>query len=156
MIQINEQSKIFHLSSPAFSYVLKVQDGQLLNLYWGAPLTDADLDYLVPSYRSGASFELLPYRLPLELPAVGTGWYGEAAIQAENKDGNNITKLEYRAHKVLPHKPALQGLPHVHSASASSGCAGHADLTTDETLQIQLVDELTEKAQWNVTKASNS
>ena len=105
MIQINEQSKIFHLSSPAFSYVLKVQDGQLLNLYWGAPLTDADLDYLVPSFRSGASFELLPYRLPLELPAVGTGWYGEAAIQAENADGNNITKLEYRAHKVLPHKP---------------------------------------------------
>ena len=154
MIQINEQSKIFHLSSPAFSYVLKVQDGQLLNLYWGAPLTDADLDYLVPSFRSGASFELLPYRLPLELPAVGTGWYGEAAIQAENADGNNITKLEYRAHKVLPHKPALQGLPHVHSAAAVSGsadnnddgcCMGGAkvDLTTDETLQIQLVDELT-------------
>lgn len=131
MIRIDEEKLIFHLSSPAFSYVLAVEDGRLLNLYWGAPLSCADLNYLLPSFTGGASFELRENRLPLELPSVGTGWYGEAALQAENGDGNCVTSPVYGGYKVLPHKPELPGLPQVHQEGA-------------ETLQIQLVDPLTQ------------
>ena len=135
MIHIQEDKQLFHLQASTFSYVLAVLDGKLINLYWGKPLAkDADLSYLIPSFRSGASFEMLAQRLPQELPSVGCGWYGEAALQAENADGNNITSPEYRSYKVLPQKPELPGLPHVH---------GIPEGEKGETLQIQLVDSLT-------------
>ena len=130
MIDIDKQNQIFHLSSPAFSYVLKVQDGQLFNLYWGAPLAHADLDYLLQSFSAGSSFALLTQRLPHELPSVGTGWYGEAALQAENAAGNHLTCLQYQDYRLLDEKPALQGLPHVHQSGA-------------ETLVLVLRDPLT-------------
>lgn len=120
MIDIDKQHQIFHLSSPAFSYVLKVQDGQLFNLYWGAPLAHADLAYLLEGFSGGASFELLTQRLPHELPSAGAGWYGEAALQAENTAGDNLTRLQYQDYQLLAEKPALPGLPHVHQAGAET------------------------------------
>lgn len=132
MIQINPQTKTFHLSCDTFSYVLQVEDGQLLNLYWGAPLSEADLTYLLPAYQGGASFETRASRMPLELPSMGAGWYGAPALQAENQDGNNLTCLVYRDYKVLPHKPHLPGLPQITPEEGDG-----------ETLQLQLVDPLT-------------
>lgn len=130
MIAIDKSKQIFHLSSTSFSYVLKVHEGILLNLYWGAPLAHADLDYLLSSYTGGASFELLTQRLPHELPSIGTGWYGEAALQAENADGNHITSLVYQSYQLLDQKPDLPGLPHVQEENA-------------QTLQLHLLDPLT-------------
>ena len=111
MIHIDQTKQIFHLTDSHFSYVLKVHNGKLLNLYWGAPLAHADLDYLIEAIRPGASFELTEQRTPLELPTTGTGWYGMPAVQAENVDGNSLTSLEYRSYRLLPHKPDLPGLP---------------------------------------------
>lgn len=130
MIHIDQTKQIFHLTDSHFSYVLKVHQGKLLNLYWGAPLAHADLDYLIEAIRPGASFELTEQRTPLELPTTGTGWYGMPAVQAENADGNSLTSLEYRSYRLLPHKPDLPGLPHIVDPRA-------------ETLQIQLLDPLT-------------
>ena len=103
MIIYNEETRLFHLSSRPFSYVLGVREGRLLTLYYGNPLPEeTDLSYLAASYYSGSSFEQLEQNLPLELPSVGTGWYGDPAVQAIGPDGNNITKLRYADYKILP------------------------------------------------------
>ena len=136
MIEYNQKSGLFHLSSDTFSYVLAVKDGRLLNLYYGDPLVPGtDLSYLLSSYYNVSSFEQIEQNLPLELPSVGTGWYGDPAVQAIGPDGNNITKLRFADYKILPHKEPLEGLPSVGSGSAR--------LENDETLEILLKDELT-------------
>ena len=136
MIRYNEKNMTFHLSCGSFSYVLAVRDGRLLNLYYGEPLSpETDLSYLFSSYYNVSSFEQIEQNLPLELPSVGTGWYGDPAIQAIGPDGNNITKLRYRDHKVLPHKEPLPGLP--------SAGTGKVKTENNETLEILLRDELT-------------
>ena len=136
MIEYNEKSGLFHLSSDTFSYVLAVRDGRLLNLYYGDPLTPGtDLSYLLSSYYQVSSFEQIEQNLPLELPSVGTGWYGDPSVQAIGPDGNNITKLRFADYKILPHKEPLEGLPSVG--------VGSARLEKDETLEILLKDELT-------------
>ena len=131
MITISKDKSYFHLSCDSFSYVLAVKEGQLLNLYFGRPLPEeADLSYLLPSFYSNSSFEQPLQHLPLELPSVGTGWYGNPALQAMGPDGNNITKLTFAEAKILPHKEPLEGLPSTQDPSA-------------ETLQLFLKDDYT-------------
>ena len=51
MIIYNEETRLFHLSSRTFSYVLGVREGRLLTLYYGNPLPEeTDLSYLAASY----------------------------------------------------------------------------------------------------------
>lgn len=136
MIIYNEETRLFHLSSRTFSYILGVREGRLLTLYYGNPLPEeTDLSYLAASYYSGSSFEQLEQNLPLEIPSVGTGWYGDPAVQAIGPDGNNITKLRFADYKILPHKEPLKGLPSVG--------VGSCKLENDETLEILLKDDLT-------------
>ena len=98
-------------------------------------LVTLDLTAATNLQRIGvSSFEQIEQNLPLELPSVGTGWYGDPAVQAIGPDGNNITKLRFADYKILPHKEPLEGLPSVGSGSAR--------LENDETLEILLKDEI--------------
>ena len=137
MIYIDPSKRWFHLYSETFSYVLYSQNGSLLNLYWGAPLCQTqeeaarcDLSYLLESFPSGSSFEL--ENLPLEVPCVGSGWYGDPAVRALNQEGDDLTQLVFEKAEVVSGKPDLPGLP---SVSADSEGA--------ETLEVTLSDPLT-------------
>jgi len=137
MIFMDPSHRWFHLYSEAFSYVLYNRNGTLLNLYWGAPLCQngaeaaaCDLSYLADSFPSGSSFEL--ESLPLEVPCVGSGWYGDPSVRALNGQGDDLTQLVFEKAAIVPGKPALPGLPSV-----------SADRKDAETLQLWLRDPLT-------------
>lgn len=123
----------FHLQGKTFSYILKVFDGELLHLYWGAKLPDANFDNWLVSYYQGAAFELLTSRLPYEVPTRGRGWYGTPAINAVNAQGNDLTVLTYQMHEILVGKPPLSGLPASYVENDSEA----------QTLRITLSDSLT-------------
>ncbi len=137
MIYIDPSKQWFHLYCETFSYVLYNADGTLLNLYWGAPLAHTaeeaarcDLSYLLSSFPSGSSFEL--ENRPFEVPAVGTGWFGDPAVRAVNEAGDDLTQLTFESAAIVPGKPALPGLPSV-----------SAENETAETLELTLRDSLT-------------
>ncbi len=134
-ISYNEGLRTFHLSAQSFSYCLHVQpDGTLVNLHWGARLSEEDdLTYLMSSFHGGASFDPQTARLPLEVPTRGTGYYGLPAVCALNRQGNDLTCLTYESHEISSGKPALTGLP-----------ATYAETKEDaSTLVIRLRDHLT-------------
>lgn len=133
-IQFDEKTRSFHLSGQRFSYCLKVaEDGQLLNLYWGARLPQTDLSYLLASFAGGASFDMAEYRLPIESVSRGSGFFGAPLVQAVNEQGDDLTQLRYVSHEIVPGKPALDGLPAVYTESDDEA----------ETLMIRMRDELT-------------
>lgn len=138
MIYINNEKTQIHLSCDNFSYVLGIQNGILLNLYYGPSLMTEgadpkaiELGYHIDAYPSGASFELT--RLPFEIPSTGSGWYGESAIKATNAQGDDLTQLKFVEAQILSSMPELASLPHVHETEEEKA----------ETLAITLKDELT-------------
>ncbi|MBO6159359.1 MAG: alpha-galactosidase [Firmicutes bacterium] len=141
MINADPKRGIFHLTCEEFSYILQIKDGRLLQLYFGAPIADADLSYLLPCFASGSSFNQPVHHLPLELPTLGSGWYGEPALGAIGSDGNNVTELRYQDYKILPHKEDLPGLPSL--SQPPTAMRGQNETKDDGTLQILLKDELT-------------
>ena len=47
MICYNEQTNLFHLQGPTYSYLLHLKDGVLMHLYWGNRLPSDQVDGLV-------------------------------------------------------------------------------------------------------------
>ncbi|MBR3503998.1 MAG: alpha-galactosidase [Clostridia bacterium] len=133
-ISFNESDKVFHLQGKTFSYCLMLHPEQgLLNLYWGSRLPDGEITYLINSFWGLASFDLGANRFPTELPTRGTGYYGTPAVCALNAQGNDLTKLTYVSHAIVPGKRRLEGLPAVYTEADSEAT----------TLVITLKDALT-------------
>ncbi len=129
----NKERMTFHLQGKTYSYILKISEGELLNLYWGAIVPDGNFDTYLSAYYEGASFELLTGRLPYEVPTRGRGWYGTPAVNALNAQGNDLTVFTYTAHEIVAGKPALPGLPASYVQSDAEA----------QTLKITLTDTLT-------------
>lgn len=118
MINYDSKNKIFHLQTKRFSYVMHLDSGCLLHLYWGKkirnyhgsrPLVSAPRSFAPYANPDRRGFTLST--LPLEYPAYGTGDYRHPAYQIQLENGTTVTDLRYAGHVIYSGKKKLNGLP---------------------------------------------
>lgn len=140
MIHFDEQTQCFYLHSRHSTYSMKViEKGQLLHLYWGDRIPEWDLSYIHLFYNRSFSPVLydasaLCYSLDTlsaEYPAFGYGDYHTPAFTVEAPNGSRICDLRYKSHAIMPGKPDVEGLPHLHAGEGEA-----------ETLALLLRDDL--------------
>ncbi len=141
-IRFDEQTGIFKLDTDKLTYALGVfGPGYLTHLYFGPPVPDTDLRYLLyrgwfdslSPYAPGVEDPLFSLDInPLEYPANGAGDFRISALSVRNADGNSVTDLRYTGYTVTRGKPALPGLPAAFAAEDEA-----------ETLTLHLEDPVT-------------
>lgn len=124
-ILFNEKTKVFTLKTRNSTYQMKIGEYDvLLHLYYGRPLEDCDMSYLIqPADRgfSGNPYEAGKNRafsldtLPQEYPVFGTGDYRTSCLMTVNGDGSRAADLRYASHTIEPGKYSLKGLPGVYA-----------------------------------------
>lgn len=122
-ITVLADQKIFKLDTCGASYIMGVMgQGHLLNLYYGAPIDEAKLQYLV-AIKSNASFSAVPAGevndfttdvLPVEYSGAGSADLRPCAIATVDQEGDNVTDLRYDSYELIQGKPDLPGLPHTY------------------------------------------
>ena len=133
MIHYNQQKAIFHLQGPTYSYLLGVQDGVLMQWYWGGRLPNDAVEGLIESRGEGASFDTAFSRQPVAVPTQERGYMGQRALSVRNSEGDDVLSLRYQGYRILPGKKALQGLP----------CSYVEKDDEAQTLEIDMKDALT-------------
>ena len=116
MITFDSEKRVFHLHNAHVSCVLSIRtddDGcdELLQTYWGAPVSDPLSTLFLADLHEGASFDSLRQVLPYACPTAGRGDYRPALVRARSASGSRCTELYYTGHRVMEGKPALPGLP---------------------------------------------
>lgn len=125
-IHVDEQTKLFHLQGKDMSYVMQVEEGNLLHLYWGKKLrADGNLASL-PAWPGRSNLD----QMPQEYPQYGSGDFRTPAYQVQLEDGSRITELKYKSHALRAGKPKLEGLPAVYTEQDDEA----------QTLEITLAD----------------
>jgi len=130
-IEWQPRSEQWHLHNGRLSVVLGVlENGQLGQLYLGAPLTPArDYRHLARGPFAGYDNRLGdPIRF--ELPTPDSGDYRLPALAVRHADGSQVLDLRYAAHRILAGKPAIEGLPSTYTEDAAEA----------DTLEIDLLD----------------
>ncbi|GJM76272.1 hypothetical protein HMSSN036_84880 [Paenibacillus macerans] len=138
-IFFDEAKGLFHLQSRNTSYMIQLVRGYAAHAYFGAKLRqDGNLDELL-TFKERASFSPNPLpddktisldTLPQEYPQYGTGDFRSPAYQVRLANGARATELAYKSHRIIPGKPALEGLPSVYVERESEA----------ETLELELFD----------------
>ncbi len=118
MITFNEHIMQFQLDTAHTSYVMRVKEGFLEHVYWGALLDTGDHSYMRREQgRASFSPHLEGCRgpilddIPLEYPCFGRGDLRTPALEVLNPDGSDIADLRYVSRKIINGKPVLNGLP---------------------------------------------
>ena len=143
LIQINEQTKEFHLSNHQMSYIFKVdrKTKQLEQLYFGKQIKHREsFGYLVereerPSnnlYENDSTSSL--EHIKQEYPGFGTTDFRYPAHQIKSNAGDRVTHFEYVTYEITRGKPGLENLPATYAESE----------TEAETLVIILKDTYSE------------
>ncbi len=119
-ISYDPSHQIFHLQSSGMSYALQiVKNKYLAHLYWGKRLRLGKLDYLL-QFAERTSFCANPDpgdpsfsldTLPQEYPGYGNSDFRMPAFQVQLENGSTLVDFHYQAHRIIPGKPALEGLP---------------------------------------------
>jgi Alpha-galactosidase len=131
-IDWDPRDRQFHLHNGRISLVLRVfEDGTLGQLHLG-PALPAGRSYrhLGPDPFPGFS-NRVGSPVPLAYPTSGTGDFRIPALVAASADGATSLALHYRDHRIVPGKPALDGLPSTYVEDAAEA----------DTLEITLADE---------------
>lgn len=109
-IHVDDTRLLFHLTAERSSYVFQIVNGYAIHLYWGKKLR-ADSNFTDwPGVLNQGSLDMIPQ----EYPQYGTGDFREPAYQVQLTDGSRITELVYKTYRIVPGKPALDGLPAVY------------------------------------------
>ncbi|SIS93666.1 alpha-galactosidase [Alicyclobacillus vulcanalis] len=117
-IAYDPDEQVFHLMTPASSYVFRVGDAGLLeHVYWGARVADAS-DVLRIA-RASSRLDGRPAFLRSEdvgsmrheYPSYGTGDHREPAYEVLQPSGSHASQLAYASHRLMPGKPRLASLP---------------------------------------------
>ncbi len=124
MAEILREGNVWHLRNEWISYALcEMPGGVLAHLYAGPrleKLNPASLMRRAGIQMEGFSIqELALDRLPREYPSFGLGDMREGALTVVAPDGTRAVDLRLEDARVLPEKPALEGLP----ATRGEGCA---------------------------------
>jgi alpha-galactosidase len=133
-IEWRESERQWHLRSDGISLLLAVyDDGSLGQLHVGPALPlGRSYTHLGPAAFAGFS-NRVGESVPLACPTSGIGDFRVPALVATGPDGASTLALRYRDHRILPGKPALDGLPSTYVEDDAEA----------ETLEITLVDEPT-------------
>lgn len=120
LIHVNETERVFHLSNAVYSYVLRVEEGNVLtNEYFGQAIS---------AYRGGRKYPRVDrsfspnfpeatdrlYSLDTilqEYPGYGTGDYRTPAQVIRHEDGSTVTDFRYKSYEIVTGKPRLDGMP---------------------------------------------
>ncbi|MBQ7542078.1 MAG: alpha-galactosidase [Clostridia bacterium] len=142
-IVYNEEKKLFHLHTSDTTYVIGVYDeGYLLGLYYGAHIEDTDFgDFM--TRLPNASFSpanpvigehgFSPDTAPMEYGCNGAGDFRIAALSVRGKNGDNVTDVRYRGHRIYAGKREIPGLPSTYVTDDAEA----------ETLEIDAEDPVT-------------
>ena len=140
-IYYHENTRTFHLTNGAVSYLMKVlPNGALGQLYFGQAIRDReDFDHLLEMrcrpmsscvFEGCGSFSL--EHCKQEYPSCGSTDFRHPAVELRQPNGSRITDFVYRSHTVTSGKPPLEGLP-------ATYCEADGEA---ETLTVHLEDEL--------------
>lgn len=137
MIQINKDTKQFHLSNENISYILKIgPNGEPLQLHFGQKIQDKNYDYLLQQQaRPGSSYVFeddMSFSLEhttSEYPSFGTTDFRMPAYSVLQSNGSKITNLQFQTADKFEGTPELDGLPHAISKNEA------------ETLVLHMYDE---------------
>lgn len=143
-IQYFDNFKTFKLDAGDTSYVLRVfTGGYLVHLYYGAHISDENLDYLLVKVGHDSVVPQTPSApdtywfscdiAPFEYPGNGVGDYRPAAVQIRNAQGNTATDVRYVSHKIYRGKPVIDRQPAVYLNEENEA----------ETLEITCEDPVT-------------
>ena len=112
LIEWREADRQLHLANGRLSYVLAIHDnGALGLLHAGPPLaTGRSYRHVLARPFSGFSNRLAE-PIALECPTPGSGDFRVPGLVVEQPDGSTVLELAYTGHRILPGKPALDGLP---------------------------------------------
>lgn len=111
-IEWRQDARQLHLHNRSISYIMRVQEsGALAHLYFGPALASGrDYSHLLRhSFIARQNQTLDP--IAMELPTAGSGDFRVPGLTVRHADGSTVLNLVYRAHELLPGKPALDGLP---------------------------------------------
>ncbi|MBR3304931.1 MAG: alpha-galactosidase [Christensenellaceae bacterium] len=133
-VKINSTKDTFHLTGGNTSYVVHIDsERDLLGLYWGPALNNADITYDEHDYMPGASFDLPASLKPFEIPTPGNGYYGTPALRIRNEYGDDITELKVVSFETYKGKRPLSGLPYIYTENDDEA----------ESVEFTLTDSLT-------------
>ena len=141
-ILFKEECRQFHLTNGEISYIFRVlEDGKLLQLYYGVVVPERDYSYLVElqhrpmtTYRKEGDLRYSLEHVRQEFPEYGTTDFRHPAICLRQENGLRITDFVYVSHQIVDGKPALEGLPATYTETQ----------TEAKTLILTLRDEVTE------------
>ena len=142
ILEVNyyEDSKIFELKNGHISYIMNIlENKQLGHLYFGkqikcTSLLNKSLQHRERGVQACVFEGDIRFSLedtPRVYPEYGTSDYRHPAYQIRNADGNTISRLVYKSHKIYQGKPKLKGLPATYVNQESEAM----------TLEITLMDD---------------
>lgn len=139
-IRFDDKTKIFQLNAGECSYVIMLDSGYPVHLYWGDRLDNGDHSYMLKmtqrSCHNAIPFEQRPEfsldTLPQEYSAWGRSDLRKPAFEIINGNGFDVVDLQYAAHRIFAGKPKLEGLPATYTESDNEA----------DTLEIDLTDHI--------------
>ena len=139
-IRFDESRRLFLLDTEHSCYQMMISEiGTLHHLYYGKPVGDMAMDYLLRYTDRGFSgnpYECRENRafsldtLPQEYSCFGAGDYRIPSLKTVLANGSRTADLRYAAHTITPGKHVPKNLPHVREGNSSC-----------ETLTVFLKDE---------------
>ena len=120
LIHFNETERVFHLSNAMYSYVLRVEEGNVLtNEYFGQaiaayhggrkyPRVDRSFS---PNFPEATDRLYSLDTILQEYPGYGTGDYRTPAQVIRHEDGSTVTDFRYKSYEIVTGKPRLDGMP---------------------------------------------
>ena len=147
-IIFDSEKRMFKLDTATSSYIIEIfKENYLVHLYYGARIPDMNVSML--KYNgSFASFSpqniniddcrFSPDVNPMEYPGEGAGDFRSSAVAVRNADGNAVTDMRYKSHKIYGGKPALEGMPSLH-VDNDDDAATLEILTEDSVTGVQAV-----------------
>ncbi|MBQ7383250.1 MAG: alpha-galactosidase [Clostridia bacterium] len=122
-IQFYPENKIFKLDTNSTSYAIQINKyGYLLHLYYGAAVSDSELDYLAYTCPHGAHFPRVESETAenpffskdlhrMEYSCNGCGDFRGSALAIKRSGGTEDTDIQYVSHKIYAGKPKIEGQP---------------------------------------------
>ena len=147
-ISFDSEKKIFKLDTATSSYIFEIyEQNYLVHLYYGAKIPDNNVTgfrYMggfasfSPNNINVEDWRFSPDINPFEYSGNGAGDFRTSAIAIRNANGNNVTDMRYKSHKIYSGKPAIEGLPALYVEDDADATTLEL-LTEDATTGIQTV-----------------
>lgn len=134
---IEKIENIFHISTKNISYTMAVADGRLIHSYFGKKIR-VNKNYKTDFSTEGKIWDVTASNFfradefSEEYPSYGYPALHRPAFEAENADGNSISELLYKEHKIYDGVYEINGMPCLFEGTAKA-----------QTIEITLEDKYT-------------